>query len=333
MPELRKDPIVGRWVIVSSERGKRPSDFSLKKMEKREVFCPLCPGNEAWTPPEVFAFRDKDTSPDSPGWSIRIVPNKFPALWPQGEMDRQRDGMFERMNGIGAHEVVIETPEHGTEFSDLPLHVIKKILFVFKMRTEELSKDPRFQHIVIFKNRGTTTGDFLQHTYSQIIALPIVPKRILEELNGGKRYHRDHDRCVYCEMVEQECQSGIRVVEINQDFVSFTPFAARFPFEIWIMPRFHDSNYVNIQQHQFQTLAEVLSNTLKRLDRVLETPPYNLVFHTAPLLGEDLPYFHWHIEIIPKVTKIAGFEWGTGFYINPTPPEQSAAYLREVTIP
>ncbi len=332
MSELRKDPVVGRWVIISPERGKRPSDYAAKKIEKKEEFCPLCPGNESLTPPEIFAFREEGTGPDHPGWSIRVVPNKFPALKAEGNTDRQCDSIFDKMNGIGAHEVVIETPDHEVELPDLPLSSIKKILFVFKMRMEELSKDPRFRYVIVFKNRGQEAGASLQHSHSQIIALPIVPKRVMEELKGGKRYHRDHDRCIFCEMIGQELQRGVRLIEENEDFVAFAPFAARFPFETWIMPKAHASHYGMIQQFQYQTLAEVLSKTLKRLDRVLEDPPYNLVFHTAPILDEDLPYFHWHIEIIPKVTKIAGFEWGTGFYINPTPPEQSAAYLREVAL-
>lgn len=332
MSELRKDPVVGRWVIISPERGKRPSDYATKKMEKKEEFCPLCPGNESLTPPEIFAFREEGTGPDHPGWSIRVVPNKFPALRSEGNTDRQCDSIFDKMNGIGAHEVVIETPDHEAELPELPLSSIKKILFVFKMRMEELSKDPRFRYVIVFKNRGQEAGASLQHSHSQIIALPIVPKRVMEELKGGKRYHRDHDRCIFCEMIGQELQRGVRLIEENEDFVVFAPFAARFPFETWIMPKAHASNYGMIQQFQYQTLAEVLSKTLKRLDRVLEDPPYNLVFHTAPIMDEELPYFHWHIEIIPKVTRIAGFEWGTGFYINPTPPEQSAAYLREVVL-
>ncbi len=333
MPELRKDPIVGRWVIISPERGKRPSDFSAAAIGQKDEFCPLCPGNEALTPPEIFAFRKEDTGPDQPGWQIRVVPNKYPALQPQGQMERRNEGVFDWMNGIGSHEIVIETPDHEVELTDLPLDSVKKILFVYKVRIEELSKDPRFQHVVVFKNRGKEAGASLRHSHSQIIALPIIPKRIMEELYGGRRYYRNKERCVFCEMVEQERQQSVRVVDENGDFVSFNPFAARFPFETWIMPKRHMSHYSRIEQHQFQSLAWILSRALKRLDTVLGIPPYNLIFHSAPILKEDLPYFHWHIEIIPKVTKVAGFEWGTGFYINPTPPEQSAVYLREVSLP
>ena len=332
MSELRKDPIVGRWVIISPERGKRPSDYATQKREERGGFCPLCPGNEALTPPEIFAFRETGTRPDSPGWSIRVVPNKFPALRSEGGGEPHSDGFFEWMRGVGEHEVVIETPDHNVELPGLPLDHIKKILFVFKLRMEELAKDARFRYVVIFKNRGKEAGASLQHSHSQIIALPIVPKRVHEELEGGRHFYGEKGKCVFCEMMAQERNQGIRIVEENEDFIAFAPFAARFPFETWIFPRSHNSHYSVIEQSQYRTLAEILSRTLKRIDEVLETPPYNMVVHTAPLMEGELPYFHWHIEIIPKVTRIAGFEWGTGFYINPTPPELSAAYLREVVL-
>ncbi len=333
MPELRKDPIVGRWVIVSPERGKRPSDFAQKKSEWKEGFCPLCPGNESLTPPEIFAFREKGTRPDGPGWYIRVVPNKFPALKKEGEASPRKDGIYDWMRGVGDHEVVVETPDHQMELSQLPLENVKKILFVFKLRIEELTKDARYKYVIVFKNRGREAGASLRHSHSQIIALPIVPKRVGEELEGGRRYFEAHGRCVFCDMIAQERDRNVRIVEENENFISLSPFAARFPFETWILPKFHASDYKSIEQTQYRTLAEILSRTLKRLDEVLEEPPFNMVFHTAPIRSERLTYFHWHIEIIPKVTKVAGFEWGTGFYINPTPPERAAAYLREVELP
>ena len=333
MSELRKDPVVGRWVIISPERGKRPSDYATRHEEETEGFCPLCPGNESLTPPEIFAFRRKGTRPDGPGWNIRVVPNKFPALKKEGNLRRKNEGIFDWMRGVGEHEVVVETPDHGVELSELPLDTIKKVLFVFKLRMEELAKDSRFRYVIVFKNRGKEAGASLRHSHSQIIALPIVPKRVDEEMEGSRRYHKRHERCVFCEMIKEEIAREIRVVEKNDDFIAVSPFAARFPFETWILPRFHASHYEAILQVQYATLAEILSRTLKRLDHVLGVPPYNLVFHTAPIREGTLPYFHWHIEIIPKVTRVAGFEWGTGFYINPTPPEQSAAFLREVALP
>ena len=335
MSELRKDPVVGRWVIIASERGRRPSDYAVLDTEqgKGQGFCPLCPGNEKMTPPEIFAFREEGSDPDGPGWHIRVVPNKFPALKEAEETGYRSDGVYESMNGVGAHEVVIETPDHGQAFSELPLETIKRILFIFKMRMEELRKDPRFRYVVLFKNRGREAGASLRHSHSQIIALPIVPKRVSEEIVGGKRYFSRHGRCVFCDVIRQEAERKVRVVEENSDFIAIAPFAARFPFETWILPGKHASDYGMITQTQYRTLAEILSTVLKRINTVLRNPPYNLVFHTAPLTEGDLVHFHWHIEIIPKVTRIAGFEWGTGFYINPMPPERCAEYLREVRLP
>jgi UDPglucose--hexose-1-phosphate uridylyltransferase len=282
------------------------------------------------TPPEIFAFREEGSDPDSPGWQIRVVPNKFPALEEAGETGHRLDGVYESMNGVGAHEVVVESPEHGRAFSDLPVETIKRLLFVFKMRMEELRKDPRFRYVVLFKNRGREAGASLRHSHSQIIALPIVPKRVAEEIAGGKQYFTRYGRCVFCDVIRQELERQARVVEENRDFVAIAPFAARFPFEAWILPRKHASDYGMIPQTQYQTLAEILSVVLKRINKVLRNPPYNLVFHTAPLADGELAHFHWHIEIIPKITRVAGFEWGTGFYINPMLPERCAEYLREV---
>jgi UDPglucose--hexose-1-phosphate uridylyltransferase len=333
MPELRKDPVVGRWVIISPDRGKRPSDYAVSQEGGVEGFCPLCPGNEKMTPPEIFAFREEGSDPDGPGWHIRVVPNKFPALKETGRISHSMDGVYERMNGVGAHEVVIETPEHNRTFSELPLETIKRILFIFKVRMEELGKDPRFRYVVLFKNRGREAGASMQHSHSQIIALPIIPKRVSEEITGGSRYFNRHGRCVFCDVIRQEAERKIRVIEENDDFIAIAPFAARFPFETWILPKEHGSDYGKIKQTQYRTLAGILLDSLKRINKVLKNPPYNLVFHTAPLKEEALAHFHWHIEIIPKVTRVAGFEWGTGFYINPTPPEQCAEYLREVRLP
>ena len=228
MSELRKDPIVGRWVIISPERGKRPSDYATQKREEKGGFCPLCPGNEALTPPEIFAFREKGTRPDSPGWSIRVVPNKIPALRSEGDAELRSDGFFDWMRGVGEREVVIETPNHEVELPDLPLDHIKKILFVFKLRMEELAKDVRFRYVVVFKNRGKEAGASLQHSHSQIIALPIVPKRVHEELEGGERFYNEEEKCVFCEMMAQERSQEIRIVEENEDFVTFAPFVPPF---------------------------------------------------------------------------------------------------------
>jgi UDPglucose--hexose-1-phosphate uridylyltransferase len=329
MPELRKDPIYGRWVIISTERSRRPSDFAPEERRPIGGFCPLCEGNEDRTPPEVLAFRDNGASPNSPGWSLRVVPNKFPALRIEGNLDREGEGIYDKMNGIGAHEVVIETPQHSETLSTLPLRGVEKVLWAYRERMIDLRRDQRLRHVLVFKNYGSAAGASLEHSHSQIIALPIVPTRVREEIEGSKNYFLYKDRCVYCDIVRQELRQRSRVIAENSGFVSITPFASRFPFETWILPKTHQPSYELMEGSFYGQAAEILSDTLRRLKQVLDDPPYNYIIHTSSYPEQDRDYYHWHIEIMPKLTKVAGFEWGTGFYINPTPPEEAAEYLRE----
>ncbi len=329
MPELRRDPIHGGWVIISTERSRRPSDFAPEERKTIGGFCPLCEGNEDRTPPEVFAFRENGTPPNSPGWSLRVVPNKFPALRIEGQLNREGEGMYDKMNGIGAHEVVIETPRHFETLSTLPLKAVEHVLLAYRERIIDLRRDPRLRYVMVFKNYGVSAGASLEHSHSQIIALPIVPTRVREEIEGAKNYFDYKDRCVYCDILRQELRDRRRVVYENQGFVSLTPFASRFPFETWILPKLHQSSFELMDVSLFPLAAEALSDTLQRLKGVLEDPPYNYILHTSSSPEEDRDHYHWHFEIMPKLTKVAGFEWGTGFYINPTPPEEAAEYLRE----
>ncbi len=334
MPELRKDPITGRWVIIATERSKRPSDFSHEPTPIRGGFCPFCEGNEMKTPPEILAYRNNGSGPNSPGWNIRVVPNKFPALGIEGQLNRQGEGLFDKMNGIGAHEVIIETPDHSQTLATLPEKRVEDVLWAFRDRMLDLKKDKRFRYILIFKNHGSAAGASLEHTHSQLIALPIVPKRVLEEVEGAKSYYNYKERCIYCDIVRQEISSGIRVISENADFATLAPYAPRFPFETWILPKQHESAFENSPSHFFENLAKALKNLLQRVESVLERPAYNLVLHTSPFAGAESTndYYHWHMEMMPKLTKVAGFEWGTGFYINPTPPEEAAKFLREAPL-
>lgn len=329
MPELRRDPIHGGWVIISTERSRRPSDFAPEERKTIGGFCPLCEGNEDRTPPEVFAFRENGTPPNSPGWSLRVVPNKFPALRIEGELNREGEGMYDKMNGIGAHEVVIETPRHFETLSTLPIKSVEYVLLAYRERMIDLRRDQRLRYVMVFKNYGVAAGASLEHSHSQIIALPIIPTRVREEIEGSKNYFNYKDRCVYCDILRQELRDRRRVVYENQGFVSLTPFASRFPFETWILPKFHQSSFELMDLSVFPLAAEALSDILQRLKEVLEDPPYNYILHTSSSPEEDRDHYHWHFEIMPKLTKVAGFEWGTGFYINPTPPEEAAEYLRE----
>jgi len=330
MPELRKYPISERWVIISSERVRHPGAFVRESVPntRSDRFCPFCAGHEDKTPPELLAHRS-GTPANEPGWSLRVVPSKFPVLRVEGELEREGDGLFDRMEGIGAHEIVVESPVHVLSMTDLTEGAIEQVLWAFRDRVRDLRNDPRLRYVLIFRNYGESAGAHLEHAHSQLIALPVVPKRVQEELEVAGRYYDFKERCIFCDLIRQEVKAGTRVVTETDQFVVLEPYAARFPFETWILPKKHQSHFEEACATQLNNLAWVLKTTLRKLERALERPPYNLLVHTAPLQEASNPHYHWHIEIIPKLTRVAGFEWGTGFYINPTPPEESARYLRD----
>jgi UDPglucose--hexose-1-phosphate uridylyltransferase len=333
MPELRKDPVVGRWVIISTERSRRPTSFVPATRARSDGFCPFCPGNEDKTPPAVHTVKPPGAAAGSPGWRVRVVPNKFPALQIEGGLDRRGEGLYDRMNGVGAHEVVIESPDHALDLADLPVDHIHDVLLAWRERIIDLHKDKRFRYVLIFKNHGERAGATLEHTHSQLIATPIIPRFLQEELEGARRYYELKERCVFCDIVHQETadNNGRRVVSMNERFVALEPFAPRFPFETWILPRRHDASYQGTSDTgEYLDLAGLLKDTLQRLNRALDRPPFNFVLHTAPVSDGDLEYYHWHLEIMPNLTRMAGFEMGSGFHINPTPPEDAAQYLREI---
>jgi UDPglucose--hexose-1-phosphate uridylyltransferase len=329
MTELRKDPVVGRWVIISTERAKRPHDFPPEPVLRREGVCPLCPGSERMTPPEILGYR-QGGQPNDPNWTLRVVPNKFPALRIEGELGKAADGIYDRMHGIGAHEIVIESERHDVDLFDLPEKRFEDVLWAYRDRLVDLKNDHRFKSVIIFKNHGAAAGASLTHSHSQLIALPVIPKRVMEEMHGCKEYYRFRDRCLFCDIVVQEMDQKVRIVEETGEFLAFAPYAPRFPFETWIVPKRHQCAYEMIEGDQANALAAVFRRTLRRLNLALENPPFNFIVHSAPFQERAADFFHWHIEIIPKLTKVAGFEWGSGFYINPTPPEESAKYLREL---
>jgi UDPglucose--hexose-1-phosphate uridylyltransferase len=345
VPELRKDPVTGRWVIISTERRKRPNDF---RFERPSVIgrehCPFCPGREALTPSEVLAYRQNGGAPNSRGWDVRVVPNKFPALQVEGGLDREGDGMFDRMNGIGAHEVIIETPDHDKTFASMSEPEIERVLSAFRERVLDLRQDRRLRYILVFKNQGATAGATLEHAHSQLIALPVVPDFVREEIEGARRHFAAKERCVFCDIVHQEMTTGVRVIQENADVIALAPYAPRFPFETWLLPRRHAASFEDAPQHEYVSLARVLKSVLMRIDRALESLAYNLIIHSAPFNEADgvnladrvnhkgVEVYHWHVEILPKLARTAGFEWGTGFYINPTSPEEATRVLRAVKI-
>jgi UDPglucose--hexose-1-phosphate uridylyltransferase len=326
MPELRKDPIVGRWVIISTERGRRPIDLphAAPAPARSAAGCPFCPGAEDKTPHEVYAQRAGGA------WTLRVVPNKFPALKIEGQLDRQGEGLYDKMNGIGAHEVIIETPRHDVTLSDLDEEAIERVAVAYRERILDLKRDTRFRYVMVFKNQGAAAGATLEHTHSQLIALPVVPVNVSEMMRGARHYYEYKERCIFCDIIKQEMADGRRVIYDNADFVVCAPFAPKQPFETWILPKAHAATFEDADTRSFRPLANALRTALRKLNTALASPPYNYMLHTAPFSDKGAQHFHWHIEIMPTLTKVAGFEWGSGFYINPTPPEDAAAFLRDL---
>ena len=334
MPQLRKNPITREWVIIATERSKRPSDFQKSESASgasRPAFsekCPFCAGNEHMTPPEVLAFRSAPNSPDSQGWWVRVVGNRFPALSKEGELDRSGVGMYDFMNGVGAHEVIIETPEHNKCVSTVAPRQAEEIWWACRQRMLELEKDRRFKYILVFRNNGKVAGASLEHPHSQLIALPMVPKDIKSEIKSSQLYHEYHDRCIFCDMIRQELHFGKRIIVQNEHFVAFQPFAPKYPYETWVMPKEHSASFPADGERLIPAFSRIVQDVLRRIGKCLNYPPYNYTLHTAPCDHDNTPDFHWHLEIMPRLTIAAGFEMGTGVYINCTAPEDSAADLR-----
>lgn len=337
MPELRKDPVIGRWVIISTERAKRPEDFKIERHDLSQGPCPFCEGNEAQTPKEVFAVRKSQTKPNTPGWDVRIVSSIAPVLQGKGVLERRGKGMYDLMNAIGAHEVIIETPMHIGNIADLPEEQIAKVIDCYIERFYLLQKDERFKYVLMFKNYGQEAGGgSISHARSQLIATPVDPKRVKEELVGSRRYFEYKERCVFCDIIKQELQQKERVIVDIDGLVAISPFASRFPFEVWILPKEHSCDFFSIKPEHRRDLAGVIKGVMLKLKKALSDPPYNYILHTAPFRRAKAGYwktieadYHWHIEIMPRLTRVAGFEWGTGFYLNPTLPEEATKILRE----
>lgn len=328
MHELRKDPLLGRWVAVLS-KSLPPSEYQVLE-NITESDCLLCPGKEGETPAEITSIKEEGR------WLVRVIPHFNPLFQIEGDLGRRGVGMYDRMNNIGANEIVIETPEHERSPEDIGIDQINRVLNVYRDRLADLEKDARLRYVFIYKNRGRAAGAIFSHPHSQVVATPIIPKRIKEELDGAKQYYAYKERCIFCDMMREEMRMEDRVIYETRDFIAFSPFAPKFPFEFWILPKRHSCAYQDIISSEIEDLSLMMMTMIQKLKKVLNNPPYNLVIHTAPnriprkdhwhTLGED---FHWHIEVMPRLIRMSGFEWGSGFYILSTSPEEGAKYLRE----
>lgn len=342
MPELRRDPVIGFWTIISTERSRRPVEIRPEHAAEERV-CSFCEGRESDTTQEVFAIRKPGTTPNRPGWDVRVIVSKVPILSHEGTLDRFGHGLYDIMHGVGRHEIIVESPRHQHDLDEFELSHIEQVIRVYVRRMNDLEALEHIKYGLLFKNHGLVSGsvrDILRHSRSQIIGLPIIPKRVKEELIGAQGYFERRDRCVYCDILRQEISEGSRLVAQNDSFIAFCPFASRAPFETWIFPKKHQADFGRLETARVPDLARILKECLTRLHILLNDPPFNMVLHTAPFrragknhswktLEEDT---HWYLHIEPRLTHSAGFEWGTGIHINPTPPEDAALLLRETSI-
>jgi UDPglucose--hexose-1-phosphate uridylyltransferase len=333
-PEFRRDPLHHVWVAFAPERQRRPQDFAPATFQGGTLD-PFAGGNERLTPPEVYAVRDEKSKSNEPGWRVRVVPNRYPAMRIEGPLEATPEGLYDRVTGIGAHEVIIETPDADLALEELPSNTIAEILSTYRERIIDLDRDHRFQHIYIFKNFGPTAGASLSHAHSQLVALPLVPSFVEGKLARAREHYLAKQRSLFSDILHGERADGSRLVAENDGFVLFCPFASRFPFELAIFPKRHHPDYASCTPDEFQDLAEVLKFALQRLNVVLENPGYNLLLHTAPLRRTTTEQFAstrhdycWHVEIAPRFHSLAGFEIGLGAYINTVYPEEAAQVLR-----
>lgn len=327
MPELRYNTAAREWVIIATERAKRPEDFAPKPEDlsaESSAKCPFCPGREDKTPDEIFAIKDEK------GWRIRVVPNAFPALSSTGEPTREKSvAGFMKMNGVGKHEVIIESPDHEQVIATMDDKQVEDIYRAYRERYIALSKDPRFEAIILFKNHGRNAGTSLHHPHSQIIATPVVPRFLQDRIEIAEDHYNDLGSCLYCDMAEKEKQEGDRIILETENFVVFEPFASRQPFETWILPKTHSSDFRKISDSGLVELSKTVKTVLGKLYRALKNPSFNYAVYSAPCKSPDTAYFHWSLKIFPRITNLAGFEIGSGMMINTVIPETAAKYLRE----
>lgn len=327
MSELRKDPVVDRWVIIAAGRNRRPQANSAPVASGSPEPCPFCAGREEMTPPEVFACRDDSTAPNTAGWRVRVVPNKYPALRSDAH-SRRVEAFYQSAGGIGVHEVIVEAPHHCVSLAHLSQANFEDVLSAYRQRMLELQADPRWRSILVYKNQGAAAGATLEHVHSQVLAMPLVPQEIADEARALEDHHRISGRCLYCEIIRKEDRHRQRVVGATESFIALCPFAPRFPFETWIVPRRHSPFFQTLAEDELRQMAEMLRGVLQSIDSVAR-PPLNYVIHSAPLQHPTADHYHWHLEILPRISKIAGFELASGYFINTVPPEEAAALLRK----
>jgi len=330
MGEIRQDPTTKEWVIMAKDRAERTRDSVPERVRKDlpmySPTCPFCPGNEEMTPPDVLSYSDEKTG----RWGVRVVANRFPAVTPEGTTKRRlEDSFFLSMDSVGIHEVIVECPEHNKTPDAMDPDALTQVLMAYQERYKALSRLPFVKSIIIFKNHGPRAGTSLDHPHSQLVAVPVVPTETRARYEVAIRHYDDNGSCLYMDLVRQEQDSGTRIVMESNGFVVFHPFASKYPFETWIMPKKHEASFGNASQGDLAGLADALHNTMTKLRRAVDNADFNLVLDSAPVGDEGKEYYLWHIRIIPRLTEIAGFEIGTGIHINTSLPEETARAMRD----
>lgn len=329
--QWRRCPFTGRWVAVAQARAGRPMDFARTAVKREAAFCPFCSGLEEFTPAEVLARRDPSTPANSPGWRVRALPNKYPAVLPQAAGTIEDHPLFASQPGIGVHEVFVESPEHLTSSSQLSAEQFADVLWIYRQRLGDVRRDTRLRYGLVFKNVGALSGASLEHLHSQMLATPMLPTTVIEELASCESYYQRQQRCLFCDVLAAELAVGERIVAATDEWVAFCPYASRFSWETWILPRQHQSDFTRLTDGQLGSLGSFLRQILARVEATLPLISYNYLLHTSPFDTLALEHYHWHLEILPRVTSVAGFEWGAGFAINTLSPEKAAEMLRQVT--
>ncbi|OHB44954.1 MAG: galactose-1-phosphate uridylyltransferase [Planctomycetes bacterium RIFOXYD12_FULL_42_12] len=331
MSEIRLNTITREWVIIAKEKVKKPEDFIIvKEQERHPAFlktCPFCPGNEAVTPKETFKICDEK------GWKIRVVPNKFAVLSREGERARTHTGLYKNVNGVGTHEVIIETPVHNLTTATMPLEQLKEVIQTYRDRFLEVYRDQRVEHVILFKNSGSASGTTIEHPHSQIVGIPVTPLHIRSRIENAMRFFDDTGECLMCRMIKDELNEGTRIVMDTKHFTAFIPYAALSPFHIWIFSKRHSGFFADMQSEEIWDLASNLKSIMGRLYHGLNNPDFNYVVRSGSSCEANSGFIHWYLSIVPRVAMASGFELGSGMYINPLIPESAAEYLRNVKIP
>ncbi len=333
MSELRRDPLTGRWVIIAPERADRPNAFLRRAPMDEPMSSPFLPGKEQLTPPEVFALREPGSSWNGPGWNVRVVPNRFPALRTETAIARKGIGLFDQVSGTGAHEVIVESPDPRGHLGTLPQEQVQRVLSAWAERIRDLSRDTRLRYAQLFQNHGQAAGATVSHPHAQLIALPLVPPDIVEELAVAKAHFDEKERCLTCDVLAQEREDRSRIVLETATVIALAPYASRSPFEVQLFPKAHRSAFERTSDAELAGLADALRLVLGKLDVALEKPAYNLFLVTQPLREPDAPHAHFRLGVRPALALWGGFEWGAGLTINPTPPEEAARFLRQTEVP